>query len=136
MRNTKILATVGVSFMMIAATAMSGCSFFDTPEDDGGTVQNSGKLHVEGTPQCNSDYTNGLGYSVTVTGILKNDTKKDYSYVSITYTLYDAEGNNIGTALDNTNYLSKGESWRFSATTLGWVDVEPVSYKCSNITAF
>ena len=136
MRNTKMMAAVGVSFMMIAAKALSGCGFIDTPNDGGGTVQNGGKLHVEGTPQCSSEFTNGLGYSVTVTGILKNDSNKNYSYVSITYTLYDAEGNNIGTALDNMNYLSKGESWRFSSSTIGWLDVEPVSYKCSDITAF
>lgn len=55
----------------------------------------------------------GLGYYIE--GTVKNNTDKDYSYVQIEFICYDKNGNNLGTAIDNTNNLLGNENWKFKA---------------------
>ena len=140
MKRTKIgFLSVLLGLILTLSIALCGCEFFNSDDDvgsNGSGSSASGKLEVEGTPNMEVEYSATFGYSVTITGTLKNGTKKKYDYVSITYTLYDKDGNNLGTALDNMNYLDAGETWKFTAKTIGWVDTEPVSCKCSNITSF
>jgi hypothetical protein len=56
--------------------------------------------------------------SPTITGIVKNNRSRAYSYVQITFNLYDADGHQIGTALDNINGLQPDGTWRFEAAVL------------------
>lgn len=49
-----------------------------------------------------------------VVGTLVAD--KDYSYIQIEIPCYDADGNNVGTAIANASNISKGETWKFEAT--------------------
>ena len=79
------------------------------------------------------EYSEYLGYDVEVNGTIKNNTSRDYSYVSVTFSIYDAQGNNLGTVIDNMNNLGAGETWRFSASLL-YTDTKPVSYKLKEIT--
>ena len=58
------------------------------------------------------DYTN------KIVGIIKNNSGSDKGYIQISFTLYDADGNNIGTALANTNNLKDGGTWKFEAIAL------------------
>lgn len=58
------------------------------------------------------------GYTPKATGILKNNTDKDKSYVQIQFAVKDADGNKLGTALANINDLKAGETWKFEATSL------------------
>jgi len=58
----------------------------------------------------------GIGYYIE--GIVTNNTDKKYSYVQIEFICYDAEGNNIGTAMDNTNNLLGNQTWKYKAMGL------------------
>jgi len=66
-------------------------------------------------------------------GIVKNNTNDDYSYVQITFILYDAEGNTIGSAVGNINGLKSGSTWKFKA--IGLIDDpdEVARYELSEI---
>lgn len=55
------------------------------------------------------------GYTPKATGILKNNTDKDKSYVQITFAVKDKDGNKLGTAIANINNLKAGETWKFEA---------------------
>lgn len=79
------------------------------------------------------EYVSYLGYSCELSGILRNKSNYSYSYVSIEFSLYDADGNNLGTALASVNNIGPGETWRFTATLLSYPSTEPVSYKVANI---
>ena len=51
------------------------------------------------------------------------------------YKLYDADGNQVGTALANTNHLKAGGSWKFEA--LGTVSPDQVaSWERSDVSGF
>ena len=81
-----------------------------------------------------SEYNEYLGYSVEIKGKLKNISSSEFVYVSVTFAVYDSEGNQLDTALDNMNYLQAGSTWSFSATLIGWTDVYPASCKLVDVT--
>lgn len=74
-------------------------------------------------------------YSEYIEGTLKNNSGKEASYVQVSFNLFDAEGNQIGTALANTNNLAKDGTWKFKA--LGTAQPDKVaSYKLAEVTGF
>ncbi len=93
------------------------------------------KLEVTGT-SLSVEYNEYLGYSATITGVAKNTTNKNYSYASIEFTVYDADGNNLGTAWTNINNLASGDTWQFEASLLSFPSSRPTSYKLVDITAW
>ncbi len=82
------------------------------------------------------EYNEFLGYSVEIKGALKNTGSRSYSYVSVSFTLYDESGANIGQALANMNDLAPGETWKYKATSMGFFDEKPVTWKYADITCF
>ena len=54
-------------------------------------------------------------------------------YIEVTFTLYDADGNNIGTALANTNNLKDGGTWKFEAIVL---EDDVASFELNEITGY
>ena len=58
-------------------------------------------------------------FSSYVTGVLKNNTDKEKSYVQITIPAYDANGNKVGDALANVNNLKPNSTWKFKAMYIG-----------------
>jgi len=75
----------------------------------------------------------GYGYGYIV-GYLKNNTDRSYNYVQISFSLYDKNGNKVGSAFDNTNGLGPRETWKFKALVMNDQEVE--SYKVEDITAW
>ncbi len=55
------------------------------------------------------------GFTPKATGILKNNTDSDKSYIQITFAVKDKDGNKLGTAMANINNLKAGETWKFEA---------------------
>ena len=79
------------------------------------------------------DTSNQFAYKIT--GTLTNNTDKEKSYIQIEYVLYDVDGNQVGTALANTNHLKAGGSWKFEA--LGTVSPDQVaSWERSDVSGF
>lgn len=54
-----------------------------------------------------------------VTGVIKNNTDSDRSYVQVTFPCYDKDGNKLGDAMDNVQDLGAGKTWKFKAMYLG-----------------
>lgn len=77
----------------------------------------------------------GDAYSCKISGVYTNKAGKDLSYVQVSYNLFDADGNQIGTALANTNNLADGGTWKFEALGSAAVD-EVASYKIGDVTGF
>lgn len=65
--------------------------------------------------------TDALGIFRVVGTLVAN---KDYSYIQIEIPCYDADGNNVGTAIANASNISKGETWKFEATQFDGGGVE------------
>lgn len=72
-------------------------------------------------------------YSTYIVGTIKNNSSSDKGYIQISFTLYDADGNNIGTALANTNNLKDGGTWKFEAIVL---EDDVASFELDEITGY
>ena len=81
-------------------------------------------------------YNEYLGYSATITGIAENTSGQNLSYASVEFSVYDASGNNLGTALANINNLCEGDTWRFEATLFSFPSTRPTSFKLVEITGY
>ena len=129
-----------LSIMMAFFFAISLSACFTTSDDSetnsgkGGST--SSRYEFIGELDMTVDYESYLGYSVKIRGKLKNTSKKEFSYVSVTFAIYDEEGNQMETALDNMNYLQPGEIWSFEANMIGWTDEQPMSCKLVDVKAF
>lgn len=71
-----------------------------------------------------------LHYTAYVNGVLHNNSKSNYRYVSVEYNIYDYSGNILGTAYDNISNLQAGDKWGFSAV-LFTAEAQP--YRCQLI---
>ena len=58
------------------------------------------------------------GFTPKATGILKNNTDSDKSYIQITFAVKDKDGNKLGSAMANINNLKAGDTWKFEAISL------------------
>ena len=121
-----------VVILILVTVALCGCpsSFF------GDDNMSSTKIQVAIAPQPKVEYTSGLGYMVKISGALQNITNSRFTYVSITFTLYDENGYVIGSAMDNMNYLDAGGTWKYEAVSFQWFDIPPASYKCTEILCY
>lgn len=125
--GTIIGIIVGVVFISIMFVYI-----FD-PSDN----TSSSKYDLELTNvELTSEYNEYLGYSTKITGTAKNITNKNLSYAQIEFSIYDENGNNLGTALANINNLAKGDTWQFEATLIDFPSSKPTSYKLADITTW
>ncbi len=77
----------------------------------------------------------GDDYTTTISGAFTNLTDSQLGYVSVSYNLFDADGNQLGTAYANTSNLDAGGTWKFEA--VGMYDQAKVaSYKLADVTGF
>ena len=99
--------------MVIAIIALSGWDDTEsTNSGNGNTTSPSEKFSYT----IDNSYSDGFGYYIE--GIVTNNKSKDYSYVQIEFVCYDKDGNNLGTAIDNTNNLLGNETWKYKAMGL------------------
>lgn len=68
------------------------------------------KFEIVGDLDSNSDQ-----FANYITGVIKNNSGRDCTYVQVTFNLYDTDGNQVGTALANINNLEKDGTWKFKA---------------------
>ena len=77
----------------------------------------------------------GDDYTTTISGTFTNLTDSQLGYVSVSYNLFDADGNQLGTAYANTSNLDADGTWKFEA--VGMYDQAKIaSYKLADVTGF
>ena len=99
-------------FLLLLSFFITGCSFDSYAE----TVKESTKPKV--SCSIEKQYSDEYGYSYYVEGKCTNNDNKDYDYLQVEFVCYDKDGTNLGTAMDNTNNLLKGQTWKFKAMSL------------------
>lgn len=77
----------------------------------------------------------GDDYTTTISGTFTNLTDSQLGYVSISYNLFDADGNQLGTAYANASNLDAGGTWKFEAVGM-YGQAKVASYKLADVTGF
>ena len=120
--------------VIIIIGAVAGGSESQSTSKDGGTqnevATKKEKFEIVGDITNESDM-----FAVYLSGVIKNNSGKDCTYVQVTFNLYDKDGNQIGTALDNINNLEKDGTWKFKAMGMG-ESGEVDSYKLAEIVGY
>ena len=62
-----------------------------------------------------SEKSTSDNYYRYITGVVKNDSSKTYSFVTISYSLYDRSGALVGNAVDTIQNFRPGATWKFKA---------------------
>lgn len=93
----------------------SDTSDSDTTASDPGNSNTSDSVSVFTVQDWN--FTSGE-YSQEITGTIKNDTDKTFSYVQVEFNLYDDAGNQVGSTMANINNLESYGTWSFKAAVL------------------
>lgn len=94
-----------------------------TETENGSSVNKTGKTDIKTEKKSNLELldwsiSKGEFGNPTIIGKVKNNRNKEYSYVQITFNLYDASDALVGTAVANVNNLEPGEIWKFQALCL------------------
>lgn len=96
-----------------------------------GIVENANK---EKFTLESAELVKGEWGSRSIEGTIKNNTNETCSYVQVVFNLFDAEGNQIGTAMDNLNYLQANGTWKYKATAFTTEDF--AKYELAEITGW
>ena len=94
-----------------STTQSSGSS--NSSSSDSSSSSNAG-LQILNHKMVTGDYGN-----IEVTGQAKNTGSENMGYASVDVKFYDANGNLLGSGLDNINNLGSGETWNFKAMYTG-----------------
>lgn len=113
-KRTWIIIVIIVLVIIIAAAGSGSDNAAEEKESNNSSSQ---KNTEKFTYEISDQYSNSFTYYIE--GYVKNNRDKDYSYVQIEFVCYDADGNNLGTAIDNTNNLLANQTWKFKAMFLG-----------------
>lgn len=120
------LLPILVGFLLLS----SGCSEIDEIEKDLKEEQNQ-----KFTLSEDHGYTDEYGIAYYIEGKVTNNTDKSYSYVQVSFNVYDSEGNNIGSCFDNINNLDANGTWKIKAICSG--DANSVSrYEITEFTSW
>lgn len=122
LKHTGLYIFLGIIAFIILIVAVSGGGS-SVPEEKF-TLLDGSKGYYDGT------------ISYYIEGSIKNNTDKKYSYVQVTFILYDKDGNQLGTAMDNANDIEPNATWKFKAMDMTGYASQVASYKLSEITGW
>lgn len=101
-----------IAVIIIAAIAGGGSSENGNASKGDANTETKERFTYNVTNEYNDSFAH------YIEGTVINNRDYDYSYVQIEFICYDKEGNNIGTALDNTNNLLGNQTWKYKAMLL------------------
>lgn len=129
----KIIGLVFLAFIIFGAIGAALGGGNETEKTPSGEIVVKDDLTIEGDITETKDT-----YSLYFEGIVKNNTNKEMSYASITFNLYDKDGNLLGTAIDNINNLKAGGTWKFKAMSFLTSDQtkEVASWELEEVSGF
>lgn len=80
-------------------------------------------------------YADEYGFSYYIEGTVTNNTSRTYSYVQVTFNVYDENGSVIGSCWDNINNLEGNGTWKIKAICSGEAN-DIKSYKLTGFSSW
>lgn len=108
---------VWIIIVIIVIAILASSSSDNNASEKSTNNANKTKSVEKFTYEILNQYNDTFAYYIE--GSVKNNKDRDYSYVQIEFICYDADGNNLGTAIDNTNNLLGQQTWKYKAMFMG-----------------
>ena len=117
------IMTIAPILFVVAAIAIDGVGTANVEKD----------LRVNSiiSAECNKEND-----AYIITGTVENTSDENYTGVSISYDLYDNDGNVVGVASANIERIGKGATWKFNAEYYTSNCKEVAKYKFYKIDGF
>ena len=119
--------------LMLSFCIITMCLFLTGCSEEFENAMKEDNLYIISNSE--NGYADEYGFSYYIEGIIKNDSDKNYSYIQVTYNVFDKDGNNIGTCLANNNNVMGNSTWKFKAICSGNAD-DVKTYKLVEITGW
>lgn len=124
-KTSPFVWTITVLFVIVVAVSISS----------GGNSETTGTEKFSIVEGSEKGYADDYQFAYYIEGTVKNNTNKDYSYLQVTYNVYDKDGNNLGTCLANNNNVEANSTWKFKAVCSGEAK-DIATYKLDEITGW
>lgn len=123
-KSTWIVIVIIIAIIGVIGAAVQNDPSFKAQEGNVNNNSQSGETTTttaasKFTYQIDKQYVGDYDIGYYIEGFVKNNTNKEYSYIQIEFVCYDKDGNNLGTALDNSNNLLANQTWKFKAMFMG-----------------
>lgn len=116
--------------ILICVFMLAGCNLYDNYKEIYQENENN-KFELTG----DRGYSDEYGFAYYIEGTVRNRTSKTYSYVQVTFNVYDESGSILGSCWDNINNLEANGTWKIKAMCSG--DAKAVkSYKLMEFTSW
>ena len=116
---SKLLKWLGVVFILLLLVS---CFAEDTEESNSVSTSPQVITEQQEKEEKEADYIfieephiTHDGYWNHIEGIVQNNTGKDLDYVQVSFTVYDVDGNVLGSAFANANNVKANGTWKFDA---------------------
>ncbi len=144
------ILVIFVLFVVVVGGCVGACSKSvvdntnSVSKNNGAVASSAGSAASAETPSKDADkyaiademlVDKGYG-TYAITGIFTNTSGKEYSYVQLTYTLYDESGAQIGEAYANANNLKDATAWKYEAYVFASGDDAPASFELSDVSGW
>lgn len=122
-----------IVFLTFAILSAGCCGATQTTVDGTSSSTSTSTSTVSDLQLIESSVQPGDFGTKYIVGTIKNNGKRTYSYVQVTINLYDDDGAQVGSTLDNINNLEAGGTWKFKAMVF---EEDATNYKIKEITGF
>ena len=123
LKNSLLRVLLGIFIMIIGIGMIAS----------GGDSEQTNSNQEKFTLLSDTKIVDSIG-TTYIEGEIKNNTDKTYSYVEVTFNLYDENGAQLGTAIDNINNLEPNATWKYKA--IGLATEKVATYKLVEISGW
>ena len=138
LNNSGLRVVVGILALIIIGGVIAGTSSDTTTTSTTASNSNNSSSILSNLTKdrftlVSSEMSND-SFSCYIEGTIKNNTDKTYSYVQVTFNIFDANGNQLGTAVDNINNFQANGTWKYKA--IGLTTEKVAKYEFVEITGW
>lgn len=137
MAIASVVLNVLALVIVLATQSMFGAALDEatvsTDDVAGASVEDAVEAASEEKYTIEGEAMTANEFSTTISGTLTNNTDKNISYLQLSYTLYDADGAQLGSAFANVSNLEAGGVWKFEAVS---TESDAATYKLAEVTGF
>lgn len=138
LNRTSIFRIGGLLLVLVGGFALAAWILFNFT-NPGSNAANSVSTYSARQPeslQVLEWQWENLGGDRVITGRVKNNSRKQYSYVQIEFNLYDWDDNHLDAAMANTNHLEPNSTWKFTVVPIVAAPGQIKSAKLKGVTGF
>lgn len=117
LKHSGFRIVLGIIFVCIGLSVIFGVDTTTNTSQENNSNSQVTQAKEKFTLVSSEMTTDSIG-SCYIEGTIQNNTNKNYNYAQVTFNIYDKDGNQLGTAVDNINNFQANGTWKYKAMGL------------------